>query len=63
MSDTRVHDEGGPQGPLSRFLRLAEWVEESVIAYLLAAMTIIAFANVIVRRVFGGRERDRPPPP
>ena len=53
MSDVHVH-ESGPQGPLSRFLRLAEWVEETLIAYLLAAMTIVAFANVIVRRVFGG---------
>lgn len=54
MSDTRVQDESGPSGPLSRFLRLAEWVEETFIAYLLAAMTLIAFANVVVRRVFGG---------
>ncbi len=49
-----AEDESGPPGPLSRFLRLAEWVEETLIAYMLAAMTIIAFANVIVRRVFGG---------
>jgi C4-dicarboxylate transporter DctQ subunit len=54
MSDLRVQNESGPSGPLSRFLRLAEWVEETFIAYLLAAMTIIAFANVVVRRVFGG---------
>lgn len=54
MSDLRVQDESGPEGPLSRFLRLAEWVEETLIAYLLAAMTMIAFANVVVRRVFGG---------
>jgi len=54
MSGIHVQGESGPSGPLSRFLRLAEWVEETLIAYLLAAMTIVAFANVIVRRVFGG---------
>lgn len=54
MSDVPIQGESGPPGPLSRFLRLAEWVEETFIAYMLAAMTIIAFANVVVRRVFGG---------
>ena len=54
MSDHSVPKESGPSGPFSRFLRRAEWVEETLIAYLLAAMTIVAFANVIVRRVFGG---------
>lgn len=47
-------DAGGPAGPLARLYSRAQWVEETVIAYLLAAMTAIAFANVVVRRLFDG---------
>ena len=31
-----------------------EWLEESVMAYMLAAMTAVAFFAVVVRRFFGG---------
>ncbi|MAH87904.1 MAG: hypothetical protein CMF26_04775 [Kiloniella sp.] len=31
-----------------------EWIEESIMAYMLAAMTAVAFFAVIVRRFFGG---------
>lgn len=54
MSNVRSDDASGPKGPLARLYSYAEWVEETVIAYLLGAMTAIAFANVIVRRLFDG---------
>lgn len=31
-----------------------EWIEETILAYLLAAMVILSFANVIDRRILGG---------
>ena len=34
--------------------RRIEWLEESVMAYMLAAMTAVAFFAVVVRRFFGG---------
>ena len=47
-----MRDASGPNGPLARFAALAEWVEETIIAYLLGGMTALAFANIIVRRLF-----------
>lgn len=38
----------------SRLLQRLEWLEESAIATLLGLMTLIAFANVITRRIFSG---------
>ena len=54
MTTQHPGDAGGPAGPLARLYSCAEWVEETVIAYLLGAMTAIAFANVVVRRLFDG---------
>lgn len=36
------------------FRRGVEWIEESIMAYMLATMTAVAFFAVIVRRFFGG---------
>lgn len=54
MTTQHLGDAGGSVRPLARLYAYAEWVEETVIAYLLAAMTAIAFANVVVRRLFDG---------
>ena len=37
-----------------KVLRGMEWVEETILGYLLAAMTGVAFFAVVVRRFFGG---------
>lgn len=37
-----------------RIGKLLEWIEESVLAYLMAAMVILSFANVVDRRFLGG---------
>ncbi len=37
---------------MQKIIRIAVWCEETILAYLLAAMTAVAFANVIARRVF-----------
>lgn len=44
--------KGWPKGWLRGAIRVAVWCEESILAYLLAAMTAVAFANVVARRVF-----------
>ena len=40
-------------------MRGLEWVEESIMAYMLAAMTAVAFFAVVVRRFFGGKIFDK----
>ena len=42
-------------------MRGLEWVEESIMAYMLAAMTAVAFFAVVVRRFFGGKIFDLQP--
>ena len=40
---------------LGLIFRAVEWVEETIIAYMLATMTGVAFLAVVVRRFFGGQ--------
>ena len=39
---------------LSRIFAVIEWVEETILGYMLAAMTGVAFLAVVIRRFFGG---------
>ena len=39
---------------LGRISRALEWIEETIIGYMLAAMTGVAFLAVVIRRFFGG---------
>lgn len=39
---------------LSRIFAVIEWIEETVLGYMLAAMTGVAFLAVVIRRFFGG---------
>ena len=39
---------------LSRVFAVIEWIEETVLGYMLAAMTGVAFLAVVIRRFFGG---------
>ena len=38
--------------PSNKLLRVLEWLEETIIAYLLAAMVLLAFTNAVLRRLF-----------
>ena len=44
----------GSNGPLASFVDRVQWLEETIIAYLLGGMAGLAFVNIIVRRFFDG---------
>ncbi len=54
MFNSDTHDASGSNGPLAYIADRAEWLEETIIAYLLGAMTALAFTNVVIRRFFEG---------
>ena len=54
MSHGNTPDGATAPGPIARIGRGLVWLEETIIAYLLATMTGVAFANFIVRQFFSG---------
>ena len=49
-----MRSASGSNGPLASFVNCVQWLEETIIAYLLGGMAGLAFANIIVRRLFDG---------
>ena len=54
MPSSKLHNASGSNGLFGYLADRAEWLEETIIAYLLGAMTALAFTNVVVRRFFEG---------